>query len=189
MTDTPKPEELDPFPDDPILKDMGVFLHGLNTESDRGVVLVTASYLEDRLGILIGKFLVEGSDTKALVEEFNSPFGTFSARILGAHALGLIDQYEKERLTIIRKIRNDFAHDLKASFETQNIKCRLGNLKHYFHDQNGLEEIKDLPPRERFTIAGTQLVICLCNRIRRVEQRQLKLQDWPALEKAFELRS
>lgn len=179
MTDTTEIQQADPFQNDPILKDMGAFLHSLNNESDRGVVLVCTSYIEDRLGILISKFLVNGSDSKALIDDFNGPFGTFSSRISGAHALGLISNEEMRRLTIIRKIRNDFAHELRASFETQKIKSRLDTFKHYIPSENGPQELTTLEPRMRFTMAAARLVVCLCNMIQLVDQRQLKPQVWP----------
>lgn len=161
--------------DDPAWSEMSLFLDGLNSESDRGAVLISSSYLEDRLGELIRRFLVEGSDGKALIDDFNGPFGTFSARIKGSHALGIIADAERDRLDTIRRIRNEFAHSLSASFAQQRIGSLTRNLKLFVGHGDELK----LPARQQFEIAAAQIVISLTNRIGAIGNYQLKSVAWP----------
>jgi len=160
---------------DSVWAGMHLFLVSLNTESDRGAVLVSSSYLEDRLGELIRRFLVAGSDTKALLDDFNGPFGTFSARIKGAHGLGIINDAERNRLETLRKIRNEFAHSLQASFDQQHIRSLIQSMK--LLDKMG-QEIR-MPLRHHFSLAAAQIVVSLSNRIGIVDQHQLKPVAWP----------
>ncbi|WP_377847204.1 hypothetical protein [Bosea sp. UC22_33] len=161
---------------DPVWADMGLYMEGLNNELDRGAVLISSSYLEGRLGELLKRFLVAGTDSKALVDDFNAPFGTFSARIKGTHALGIISDTERDRLDWIRRIRNEFAHNLKANFSEQRISSLVKNMKPF--DVQGKEIV--MPLKMQFTVAAAQLVVSFNHRIGIVEQSRLKPVNWPA---------
>jgi DNA-binding MltR family transcriptional regulator len=78
--------------------------------------------LDDHLGESITARLVSHSTVSKLITGFNAPLGTFSARITGALALGVISEDEYHDLEIIRVVRNHFAHQLKASFATTASK-------------------------------------------------------------------
>ena len=69
----------------------------LESESPRGLAIVVAAYFDEKLGVLLGQ-----------------PSGSFGARINNALAVGLLTQNEHDDLHRIRKLRNAFAHDLKA---------------------------------------------------------------------------
>ena len=43
------------------------------------------------------------------------PLGSFAAKIIGCHALDLIKDRQRASLTIIRKLRNHFAHRWEPS--------------------------------------------------------------------------
>src|SRR5947208_1359141 len=106
----------------PHLRDFLRFLPELNKESARGCVLISCSYLDDLMRETLLAFFVEGETGKRLVEGFNAPLGTFSTRSSAAFALGLISERELKELTILRRIRNRFAHHVHASFEMQEIR-------------------------------------------------------------------
>jgi len=77
---------------------------------DRGLVLSLAAFAEDALGSLLREFMIPSEATKQLLDGFNAPLGTFSARIKACLALGLVTKEQYDDLERLRKIRNEFAH-------------------------------------------------------------------------------
>jgi hypothetical protein len=99
-------------------------------ESDRGVAIFAATLLEDDLESLLRSCCLNDpvSVRKVVDPLFNvyAPFSTFSAKIQVAYALGLIPKNLYKTLTLIRKMRNDFAHDRKVvSFQSAKYKPQL----------------------------------------------------------------
>ena len=78
----------------PEILQLGAFLNNFNQESDRGAALSAAAVLEDRLEEIIKAFLIDGKSSLKLLDGFNAPIGTFSSKILLAHALGLLQDDE-----------------------------------------------------------------------------------------------
>lgn len=108
---------------------MNEYLSHIRQDSDRGAVLSFAAVIEERLKEVILLFLMENKSSLKLLDGFNAPLGTFSAKILMAHALGLISDKEFKEIQTLRKIRNRFAHSLeKIDFETDDIKSMLYTL-------------------------------------------------------------
>jgi hypothetical protein len=60
----------------------------LRQESDRGAVLVGASYLHEILGAMLRKYLVDDSKVVNELLKFDRPLGSFSAQIDIAYGLG-----------------------------------------------------------------------------------------------------
>jgi hypothetical protein len=103
------------------------FRRTLTTESDRGAALMAAAFLDIELRELLEFFLVEDRTIHERYFGYNGPCGAFSGRIDTAFLLGLISKSDHKDLTIIRKVRNDFAHVHEVlSFDTPVIrdKCR-----------------------------------------------------------------
>ncbi len=112
----------------PHLKDFTAFLDEFNKESDRGVALITVAMLDDLLEKIILAFLIETAESPRLVTGFNAPLGTFSARSIACYSLGLISEPEYRECDNLRKIRNEFAHNVHQSFEDQKVKDICRNL-------------------------------------------------------------
>ena len=104
-TKTPNEEVLRQYPH---LKDFFPFLDTHDSESPRGSVLVACSFLDEQLRTVIDAYLIEDSERASMLEGFNAPLGTFSARIKAAHCLGLISDHERDDCETLRKIRNEF---------------------------------------------------------------------------------
>lgn len=110
---------------DPALADA---ISDMLTGSDRAVAILGAALVDAQLrASLLKKF-----DGKAYVEtalggrEF---LASFSARITVTRMLGLFSDRLANDLNIIRKIRNDFAHEpIALSFATPTIADRCKNL-------------------------------------------------------------
>lgn len=148
------------------------FLHDLRYESDRGAVLICASYVEELLQEILRGFFLAQSETDKLLEGFNAPLGSLSARNTASYCCGLISEREFKEVNTLRKIRNEFAHNKTASFENQSIADLCRNLTFSIP---GIEVL----PKGRFTSAAVALIANLANRPHYVRKHQRAPQDWP----------
>lgn len=115
--------------EDPVFGKMNRLLHVLNTTDERGLVLSIAAFCEDALGRLLFAFFKDTQSAKDVIEGFNSPLGTLSARIKACHGLGLISDSQFADLEKLRRIRNEFAHNWDLiSFETPRVASFIANL-------------------------------------------------------------
>jgi DNA-binding MltR family transcriptional regulator len=113
----------------PHLSEFWPYLELLDKESDRGKVLISCGFLEERLKRILLAFMLENSQAQKLVEGANAPLGTFAARTTACFVFGLISEDEHHDLILLRRIRNDFAHDIHTSFTTQNVVDRCRELR------------------------------------------------------------
>lgn len=84
--------------------------HEIGRASDRGAAILAASGLELLLDRILESALVAGTFPSDAIN-------TFSAKIWLCHAVGHLSNDERHDLTIIRKVRNNFAHDVGASLD------------------------------------------------------------------------
>jgi mannitol operon repressor len=159
---------------DPYLQDYVDLIAEINKESDRGAVLTAASFIDDLLQKTVAAFLVDEASSKQLCEGFNAPIGTFSSRIIAAYALGLISPDEQGDCNIIRKVRNEFAHTVKASFKDRKLIGLCSNL-HFATVEDGINT------QMKFTSAAVTVITRLVNRPKMVAKAKLKYQDWPTV--------
>jgi hypothetical protein len=96
---------------------------------DRTIAIIGGTFLEMILEHVLFSFLPEDNKEVERMMDFNQPLGNFSNKITMAYCLGLIERVVKEDLNLIRKIRNEFAHDLYASFENEKIRSWCKELK------------------------------------------------------------
>ena len=160
----------------PHLKDFLPFLDSLNNESERGAVLICASYLEAQLKETISAFLCEiYASEKSVRSRFNASIGSFSARIAAAAALALISEKEYGDLETIREIRNEFAHNHRTTFTDRKIieLCRRLKLSAQDYDDVVVD------PRGQFTTAAVALIMNFVNRPHYVAEKRLKFEEWP----------
>ncbi len=172
---SPKPlEETQPH-----LKEFSVFLEKLRSESDRGMVLISTGYLEEQLKQVLLAFFIEDASLTSLVEGGNAPLGTFSGRITTCYALGLIRKTEHDDLHQLRRIRNEFAHSIHTTFETQSVVDRCKTLHHKAHDYTS-EKMGAVvvPPNGQFNSAATAIILNLVNRPAYVAKEKRKAIDW-----------
>ena len=97
-------------------------------ESDRSVVILAGSFLEQTLENYILKKLV---DTNSVDQLFNgyAPLATFAAKIEVAFALGLLPVHVHKDLKVVKKLRNIFAHEPDAlNFESSRISDICSNF-------------------------------------------------------------
>lgn len=150
------------------------FLELLKREGQKGKVLIASAYLEERLADCLVSRLVIHPDVKNLVYGSNAPLGTFFSRIVGCLATGIISNSEYEELQVIRKIRNKFAHDLKANFGLQSIVDHCKKLA--VADPKEGEPILDV--EGQFTAAVIWMVLKLTNRPHCVSEKRIEYEKW-----------
>jgi hypothetical protein len=108
---------------------VNLFRTTLGMETDQGVALVSAAYLGEELRMLLEKMFVHSPKTIHALFEGAGPLATFSSRIDLAFAVGLLSQEPHRLLHLIRKIRNDFAHQHhEMSFTDEGIAARCQKL-------------------------------------------------------------
>jgi mannitol operon repressor len=151
-------------------EDLAKFVAELKRETDRGLPLVGAALIDDRLTETLRSFFCESPSASKLIDDANAPLGTFSSRTEMCFALGLIDEYEYTEIGLIRKVRNEFAHAKHGiTFSSPRVQGLCSSLK------SDLPQGADYPlqdPRFRFTNA----VVCLALRL-------YHRPEWVALER------
>lgn len=151
-------------------QDLASFTAELQQESDRGLALVAAALIDEKLGETLAAFFCETYKASRLLSDGNAPLGSFSARIQLCHALGLIDAFEHSEIELLRKVRNEFAHARHGmSFKNTRIVGLCATLASDLPEGAGYP-VSD--PRFRFTNATIALVLRLYHR-----------PDWVALER------
>jgi hypothetical protein len=101
----------------------------IESSPDRAVGIVAAAFVEDRIAEAIKSRLHQ--DTALLDDTFRSsgPLGSFAAKIDMAFLMGLYSKDTWKDLGAIRKIRNEFAHNVLAdSFEAGRVRDWANSL-------------------------------------------------------------
>ena len=123
----------------------------LHFESDRGAILVASAALDEEVGELLSRFLVEDPDVRKMILGRGGIAESFGQRITMARALGAIPPDLTEALDRIRDIRNACAHRVEeVSFKTQKIRDNVNNMEPSPPELVAGLEPSDDPVRERF---------------------------------------
>ncbi len=139
--------------------DLNSFVRELELETDRGLPLVGAALIDDRLQETLRSFFCECRASGRLLDEGDAPLGTLSSRAQVCYALGLIDDFEFAEIDLIRKVRNEFAHAKHGvSFQNEKVAGLCSTLRSDLPEGAG-HPTSD--PRFRFTNA----VVCLAVRL------------------------
>lgn len=99
----------------------------LGNESPRGVVLIGTAFLEEKLReLMIATLVPNPSASDTLFDGPNSAFGSLSSKIDGAYRMGLISNTFCRDLHVIRRIRNEVAHE-PQSFRFEDPSPKIGS--------------------------------------------------------------
>lgn len=140
---------------DTVFGDLNQLQSLTSTMDERSLVLALGGFAEDALGDLIRAFMLPGEQANRLLNGFNAPIGTFSARIKTAFALGLITEGQHNDLDRLRKVRNIFAHGWKpTSLSDQNIASHVSAMNFSTLD----EDFPETPIDKVRTSIGALLV-------------------------------
>lgn len=122
------------------LASLNKFLSVVAKHDDAAMVLALATFIEDTLGRLLLAYLRDCKASKELVEGFNAPLGTLGTRTKAAFAFGLLNKQQYQDIEILRKIRNQFAHNWEGvALDSSDIKAMIGQLSGYTFDQKPIE--------------------------------------------------
>lgn len=161
-------------PDD--IEDLTHFLEELNRETDRGLPLVAAALIDERLEETLRSFFCEGRTATKLLDEANAPLGNFAARSHACFALALVDEFEYSEIELIRKIRNVFAHAKHGmSFRNEKVKALCSSLRSNLPGGAGYD-LSD--PRLRFVNAAVCIVLRLYYRPEWVARERRQPKSW-----------
>ena len=97
--------------------------------SDRATAIVGGAFVEDHLTHVLKRKMI---DDEKLIDRIFSPgraFGDFGAKIDLGYLIGAYSKQALQELTTIRRVRNDFTHQLELnSFDRDDIRDRCQNL-------------------------------------------------------------
>jgi mannitol operon repressor len=157
-------------------EDIAAFVSELRRESDRGLALVAAALIDEKLADTLKAFFCQTYPAARLLREGNAALGTFSSKIELCFALGLIDSHEHSEIELIRKVRNEFAHSKHGlDFRGHRIQGLCASLT------SDLPEDADYPttdPRFRFTNASVAMVLRLYHRPEWVALERREAKEW-----------
>ena len=125
--------------------------------SDRAVAIVGPAFLDTLLTGLLINFLIDDEKEVQKLMQPDGPLGTFGAKVSACYCLGLIGETIKSDLRLVAKVRNRFAHDIRANFSDEQIKSWCSALQ--WHRESLMSE----PPtgattRDLFQVEVNQLV-------------------------------
>ena len=112
------------------------YMKMFSQESDRACVILTVSFLDELLTICLRMRLVATpTSVDSLFEGGNAPFSSFSSKIDVAYRLGIISNRFCRDIHLVRKIRNDFAHNIEGcDFTDQKVHNRVRELRNAFSE-------------------------------------------------------
>ncbi|MBC7820656.1 MAG: hypothetical protein IAG10_27540 [Planctomycetaceae bacterium] len=144
--------------------------------SDRAVAIVGPAYLDHLLSDILIEFMVDDGKEVAKLLQPEGPLGTYGSRVSACYCLGLIGGIVKADLKLVSKIRNHFAHDVRAAFSAPKVSqwCRL--LR--WHKELLMREPPlDATDRDLFQVGVNSLVTHLNGipGLARTEKRQKRL--------------
>jgi len=100
------------------------FFNEFQLESPRACAILTCAYLDNLLNELLRRRLVEDKELFKKIDGM-----TFEQRIDLCYLSGSLSKEEKEDLHLLRKIRNDFAHDININnFKKSDIRAKCEKL-------------------------------------------------------------
>ncbi len=147
------------------------FEKAIKAESPRASAILSAIYLDE----LVEKYLKmllfpDRSTTDRLFDGPQAPLSTFSSKIDLAFRMGAITDEEAESLNTVRRIRNQFAHNLRnCSFEEPVIRQWTKSLDE-FNDHAQPETRKNFSdgPRGDFEKSVSWLIFLINTKIQQV---------------------
>jgi len=130
MTDQPTSETPETDAPSPGVHWNRVLRREFAQESDRATVIVAVVLLDSALETLLRSRLAPApSSQDTLLEGAYAPLSTFSSRIDAAYRLGLISAAFARDLHVVRRIRNEFAHNISGcSFQDSGVRHRVAEI-------------------------------------------------------------
>ena len=125
--------------------------------SDRAVAIVGPAFLDTLLSDILVEFMVDDEREVAKLLQPEGPLGTYGSRVTACYCLGLIGEIVTADLRLVGKIRNRFAHDLRANFSDPKISQWCRALR-WHKEAMFREPPSDATDRDFFQVGVNQLV-------------------------------
>lgn len=126
------------------LERMKTLIEELNEQTDRGVAIVGATWVEEAIAESLAFVLPQRVKSWERLFKVDGPLSSFSAKIDLLHLLGLTSELIRTDMHRLRDIRNTFAHNIthkntyrKLSFDIPDIKDKCMALKCVAHEGIG----------------------------------------------------
>jgi len=140
---------------------------GLLSEGDRATVILAVAKIDLILFQILQKFLVSVSGSKDELLDNDKPLSTLSAKINMTYRLGLINNSFSHSLHLIRKIRNDFAHEVEGcTLNSGAHRDRVRELIAPAKNLKDFDKICDIIKKgDKFALASVQfraMIVLVC---------------------------
>jgi DNA-binding MltR family transcriptional regulator len=160
------------------------YMIGMRAESDRGAVLVAASYIDDALERILRATFVDDSTAAGRLLEYPGPCSTLSSRSDLAYCCGLIGKDVYIDIRTITKIRNRFAHNREiVGFSDRDISDMCRNLGVIKGMSDAGTEFGGTAVRSLFLISAGAIILLLDHAASKAKDRpmgpSLKDMTWP----------
>lgn len=124
---------------------------------ERAIAIVGAAFLDSMLEDILVSFMVDDEKEARKLLGFDQAMGTFSSRITATYCLGLICKTVRDDLRTVAKIRNRFAHEMRASFENPPVRDLCRSLR--WHEFSMMTKTpSDASSRDIFQVGVNQLI-------------------------------
>ena len=151
-------------------------------ESDRAAVILVGSIVDELLKSLLSAHLVAVTSSKDdLFDGPNAPLSDFNARIEMAYRLGIVSVKFTRDLHLIRKIRNEFAHNIHGcSFNDARVSSRIVELtkSHGIIGRSKHKYPEILSTRDQFLQSASWMTWHLTQEIKETQSIQPKSEEW-----------
>lgn len=128
-----------------------------DTVDERAIAIVGAAFLDSTLEHILVTFMADDEKETNRLLGVDCPIGSFSSRVTATYCLGLICKTIRDDLRTVGKIRNRFAHQLEADFDSEPISGWCRALRwHEFSMMTRTPAVAT--PREIFKVGVNQLI-------------------------------
>lgn len=145
-----------------LLQDIFGLMGSLIRESERAAVVLAAARMDVDLEKLLKHVLHRHPGGTDPLFDSDRAVGTFSAKISLAHRMGILSQDFEHALQMLRKIRNDFAHQLEnETLASARQKPRLAELVRWAERSEIYKTNVALPVSDGKSVEHVQFVACV----------------------------
>ena len=135
------------------LAKMQALVEELGEQSDRGVAIVGAAWLEEAISESLESVFPMESKGKERLFRADGPMSTFSAKIDLLHTLGLISELIRSDMHRLREIRNTFSHQITHSKTNAKLGFHIPEIRDKCHALKCVEHENLQNAREAFVRA------------------------------------
>lgn len=160
-------------------------------ESDRAAVILAAPVLDDVLQTLLQQVLAPApSGRDDLFEGATAPLGSLNSKIDMAFRMGLVSARLARDLHVVRRIRNDFAHNMTdCTFVSDSARSRVTDLarsfRHFMPMYRDEEEFGSGAAGD-FCLVTSWMIQYLCYMTPHSVSLSASAEEWPYTEEGCE---